>query len=124
MKAYGYYQSEREEFLEEFYLKLPSSKATESVIKKLLRHFKVGDGVKIEFTSGRNHSHAGKWVVRINVEQNNFAVICHEVAHTYQARREGFERGDHWHTKKHRRIMKRMLNYCKKKDYWGLTEST
>ena len=29
-----------------------------------------------------------------------------------------FKSGDKWHTKVHRKIMKRMLNYCKKKDWF------
>lgn len=113
-----YYSNEREEFKEEYQRKLPNTESTKIVIKKLLRHFKLWD-VNIEFTSGRNNSCAGRSKIRINQEtMNNFAVICHEVAHTYQAKKEGFETADHWHTKKHKKIMKRMLNYCKKNGWF------
>jgi hypothetical protein len=113
-----YYQDERSEFKEEYEKKLPNEDATIIVIKKLLKHYKLGN-LNISFTSGRNYSHAGRYNICINTESmNNFAVVCHELAHTYQARKEGFERGDKWHTKKHKKIMKRMLNYCKKKNWF------
>jgi hypothetical protein len=115
-----YYSNERVEFKEEFSKKLPNAKATTIVIRKLLRHYKLGNWKRFEigFTSGRNYSKAGRWHIIINLDDNNFGTICHEVAHTYQAMKENFERGDHWHTKKHRRIMVRMLNYCKKKNWF------
>lgn len=114
-----YYCDEREQFQEEWKKTIPNRDVLVIIIKKLLRHFKLGN-VMIHFTSGRNHSHAGRWNVTINTtSQMNFAVVCHELAHTYQAKHENFERGDHWHTKKHRKIMKRMLNYCKKKDWFN-----
>lgn len=118
MTAYVYYRNENEEFKEDFARSLANSEACKIVINKLLKHYKLGS-ISINFTSGRNHSCAGKWQITINKEQMNFAVICHELAHVYQARKEGFERGDHWHTKVHRRIMKRMLAYCKKKNYFS-----
>jgi len=120
-----YYSDERQEFQEEFKKVLPNQDAGEIVIRKLLRHFKLGKPF-IYWTSGRNHSNAGAWSITINVEQNNFGVICHEVAHTFQAQKDKHEAGEKWHTKRHRRIMIRMLNYCRKKNWFAdeLTKRT
>ena len=115
-----YYRQEHELFKEEWNKTLNSTEECRIVIKKLLRHYKLGTP-RISFTSGRNYSCAGSWEITINISQMNFAVLCHELSHVYQARRLNFNSGDKWHTKKHRTIMKRMLNYCKKKN-WFETE--
>ena len=112
-----YYGDERKEFQEEFKKELPNLKAVRIIVGKLQKHFKLGD-VDLDFTSGRNHSHASRWHITINVEQTNFGVICHELAHVFQARKLEHEAGDKWHTKKHKRIMKRMLAYCRKKNWF------
>ena len=112
-----YYRQEYELFKEEHEKNLNSTEECRIVIKKLLRHFKLGEP-RISFTSGRNHSCAGRWEITINTNQMNFAVLCHELAHVYQAKRDGFKSGDKWHTKRHRRIMKRILNYCQKKGWF------
>ena len=114
-----YYRNENEEFKEEFGRVIQTKEEVRIVVIKLLRHFKLGRFVNsVEFTSGRNHSCAGKYSITININQMNFGVVCHEVAHVYQARRLGFESGDRWHTKEHRKIMKRMIRYCEKKGWF------
>ena len=112
-----YYRDEKKEFQEEFKKELPSLEAVRIVVCKLQKHFKLGD-VDLDFTSGRNHSHASRWHITINVGQTNFGVICHELAHVFQAQKLEHESGDKWHTKKHKRIMKRMLAYCRKKNWF------
>lgn len=115
-----YYLTEGEEFKEHEEKELPNTKATEIVIEKLLKHFKLRT-VRIEFTSGRNHSCAGGSHICINVEQQNFLVICHEVAHIYQHQKLYMNHlhGEKYHTKEHKRIMKRILNYCKRKNWFS-----
>src|SRR3990167_2389747 len=115
-----YYKQERELFKGEWEKGLNGTDECRIVLKKLLRHFKLGKPI-ISFTSGRNHSCAGRWEITINVSQMNFAVLCHELGNVYQATRLNFQSGDKWHTKKHRTIMKRILNYCRKKN-WFETE--
>lgn len=112
-----YYSDENKIFQDDFKRTLPNLEACKIVVNKLLRHYKLGN-VRLDFTSGRNHSNAGGFRITINVEQNNFGVICHEVAHTFQVQKDKKERGEHWHCKRHRTIMKRMLNYCKKKNWF------
>lgn len=111
-----YYSDERIKLWEYFGLPLQSKEATEIVIDKLLKHFKLGK-VLLSFTSGRNHSYAGAYSITINTSQLNFGVICHELAHVYQKR---ISNGSYktWHNKFHNKIMKRMLRYCEKKNWF------
>lgn len=118
MTYLAYYSNEREEFKEEFKRELPNWDATVIVIEKLLRHYKLGNP-NVSWTSGRNHSKGGRRTVIINIDtMNNFAVICHELAHTYQDVKGYREKGENWHNKRHKRIMARMLNYCKSKNWF------
>lgn len=111
-----YYKNERDEFQEEFKKTLSSTDAVIIVIRKLIKHYKLGNP-NINITSGRNHSNASRWHITINNQQFNFGVICHEVAHTYQAKKYAGQK-IRWHTKKHRMIMKRMLHYCERKNWF------
>ena len=115
-----YYAKENEEFKEEGSKTLPNTDATTIVINKLLKHFKLMN-VSINFTSGRNYSRAGSSSITINVSMNNFLVICHEVAHIYQHQKLYMQHldGERYHTKEHKRILKRMLNYCRKKNWFS-----
>lgn len=113
-----YYQQEREEFKDAFAQKIPVQ-AIEMVVKKLLRHYKLGNPY-ISYTSGRNHSCAGYSKIIINRQYgNDFGTICHEIAHVYQARKKGYGQGDKWHTKAHKRLMGRMIAYCAKKGWFA-----
>lgn len=112
-----YYQQERKEFPEAENQEL-SSKEIQIVAKKLSRHYKLGN-VDVEFTSGRNNSKGSRWRIRINMDNmNNFLVVCHEMAHVYQLRKLNFKSGDRWHGKEHHKIMKRMINYCAKRNWF------
>jgi hypothetical protein len=113
-----YYMIERKEFAEAFDKKLTSSKEAIIIINKLLRHFKL-NLVQIYFTSGRNHSNARKWKITINFENCDFGTICHEVAHVYQFQKLMNSGYENWHNKEHKKLMKRMINYCKKRDWFS-----
>lgn len=115
-----YYQTEREKYREAYGQKLSDRQGVEIVIKKLLRHFKLRD-VYIHFTTGNRHSTAGNSSILINMSWgNNFGVVAHEVAHTYQRQKlyENHTQGEKYHTKEHDKIFKRMVNYCKKKNWF------
>lgn len=112
-----YYQQERKDFPEP-QAKTLTCKGVEIVVKKLSRHFKLGN-IDVEFTSGRNYSKGSRYRVRINMSNmNNFLVVCHELAHVYQLRILNFQSGDRWHGKVHNKIMKRMIHYCEKKNWF------
>jgi len=111
-----YYQQERAEFKEAFEKKL-TIKGAEIVFAKLCRHFKISP--RLEWTSGRNHPHAcGSYLVRLNVDMNDFGCLCHELAHTLHLKNRDSYDNDNFHGKKHHRIMKRMINYCLKKQWF------
>jgi hypothetical protein len=111
-----YYRNERENFNDAFEKKM-SVREAEIVFAKLCRHFKISP--KLEWTSGRNHPHAcGSYLIRLNVDMNDFGCLCHELAHTLHLQK-GLQNNENYHGKKHRRIMKRMVNYCKKKNWFA-----
>lgn len=109
-----YYCTEKTDF-PEAYGKTVSVEEAEIVFQKLVRHFKLGR-VWLEWTSGRNHPMAyGDYKVKLNVDWNNFGVLCHELAHI----REKKKYGETGHFKRHRRLMKTMIVYCKRKNWFA-----
>lgn len=104
-----FYRKERIEFKESFDTNL-SYEEVEIVFKKLCRHYKVNPYL----TYGRG-SHANFWKVQIsNQWGKNIGVICHELAHSY-CFKNGIKKGHH---KKMWKVMSRMINYCKRHNYW------
>jgi hypothetical protein len=113
-----YYQDEREKYKESFEQKVQSTREVEIITDKLLKHFKL-DMVRIRFTSGSRHSNASLGRITINMEYgDDFGTICHELAHVYQAQKLHDSKYKGWHNKEHHKIFKRMINYCKKKDWF------
>lgn len=114
-----YYQTEREIFKDAFSRKLGTDEV-KILVKKLARHYKLGE-IYLSWTSGRNHSCASGWNVTINMDYGkDFGTICHELSHVMQFKkhRMGKEIGN-WHSKMHRNIMKRMIAYCEKKNWFA-----
>lgn len=106
-----FYDNERVEFKEAFEKSL-SYNELEMVFKKLCRHFKISPSLYY----GRG-SHANKWSIQIaNRWGLNFGVLCHELAHVYTWKKYGCRVG---HGKKMWNVMRRIINYCKKKNYWS-----
>lgn len=111
-----YYAKEREEFRAEFDNMICYDDLV-IITKKLYKHFKLTN-VNLETTSGRNYSRANRYRIKINTDDMSFGTVCHELAHVYQLQILNYKHGDRFHDKKHRKVMTRMLNYCKKKNYW------
>ena len=109
-----YYHDEEVEFKEAFDKKM-SSEITMIIYKKLCRHFKLREA-RVKWTSGRNHPRCCSWQITFNYNFNNIGVLCHEVAHLYQFQKP--RKSKIWHSKEHWKIMKRMINYCAKKNYF------
>lgn len=64
-------------------------------IRRLSRKFGLSlKHVGIEFTRGNRHSHAGRNVIRINMDFAGWLLIAHEVAHVYYRRKLAFETRD------------------------------
>jgi hypothetical protein len=113
-----YYRTEREKYKEAFSQKLESTKEIKIVIGKLLRHFKLRQ-VQVGWNSGNRTSYAGNNGIVINVDNGkDFGTICHEVAHIYQLQKLYNSKYESWHNKEHEKIFKRMINYCKKKNWF------
>lgn len=106
-----YYKTERKVFKDAFSKEL-SVQTAEMVYKKLCKHYKIPP-TGIEWTSGRNHPHAG-FGITLNRDWNNFGILSHEFAHHLGRRRLGFD----GHNKKHWRTMKKVINYCRRKKWW------
>jgi predicted transcriptional regulator len=117
------------ELTDSFGKKIPNKEGVELVIKKLLRHYKLGKA-NICFTSGRNRSCASRWQITINMDDgNDFGTVVHEIAHMLQAKKGMVKQKlqedgttkfikQKWHSNKHKRIIARILAYCEKKGYW------
>lgn len=114
-----YYRNEKEVFKTAFEKKL-SVNETEIVSKKLIRHCKLGE-VHLAWTSGNRHPRArrltwGSRQVLLNIDWNNFGILCHEFAHIRQIVKGNA--GHNWHNKKHWRFMKGMIAYCERKNWF------
>lgn len=118
-----YYRDEKVVFKDAFEKQIGITDA-EIILAKLIRHYKLPKLAYLDWTSGRNHPHADGSHITLNRDWNNVGVLCHELAHHYQKnnfkmrmyyRNLGFNR---WHDKKHHRIMKSMINYCRKKNWF------
>ena len=116
-----YYKDEKIEFKDAFEKQITEFEA-KLILKKLIRHYKLPELSYLDWTSGRNHPHADGHHITLNRDWNNVGVLCHELAHHYQKNNFkmrayynslGFTR---WHDKKHKRIMKSMINYCMKRN--------
>jgi len=105
-----FYQKERELFPEAFKEKV-KDKNVQLIVNKLCRHFKLGK-IKVSFY-GNRVAHAYWWDITFP-HNPSFGVICHEIAHIFN-RTRGLNNG---HNKKLMRTIKRLVNYCKKKNYW------
>jgi hypothetical protein len=112
-----YYKNEKIEFIEAFKRRMTINEA-EIVFEKLCKHFKLHrtyQRVNLCWTSGSRCPKAfGTSAITLNVDCNDFGRLCHELAHI----RERLKYGNTGHTRRHRRVMKTILTYCKKKNYW------
>lgn len=107
-----FYAEERKRFPEAFQRKV-ADKHVQLIVNKLVRHFKISNHtVGVDFYGNR----AGHAYYRYLTLPHNpsFGLICHELAHILHMRKHGKSR----HNKKLMQIIKRLVNYCKKKGYW------
>lgn len=104
-----YYIEERNAYKEE-YKKQLTHKEVRIIFDKLCRHFKIHPYLRF----GRGSKACYEFVQLSNKWGLNFGVLCHEIAHSYCAWHD-MKRG---HNKCHKRAMKRIIHYCKKKNFW------
>jgi hypothetical protein len=93
-----------------------SEKDARRICKKLCRHFKVR--VWLGFKKGRSGlyrrtSYSGGEIF-LPIGDTDLGLLCHEISHAIHHQRY-HKRG---HTRQLRRIMDRVVGYCRKKNYW------
>src|SRR3990167_4782281 len=107
-----YYRTERIDFKEQYEKKLSWQECV-IVHKKLCKHYKLPCNIRYNGRiCGRVHSHG---LIQLGQQGMNIGVICHEVAHLVAY----IKYRDMHHNKKMYRIMKSIMNYAKKKQYWN-----
>lgn len=106
-----FYEREHDEFQDAYARKLTRREAG-MVYTKLLRHFKLG--TKYIYFKSRLSS-GGKANRRYIIlgKSPNFGILCHEVAHLIDFRKRRSK-----HDKTLMFIMRRVVNYCKKRQWW------
>lgn len=100
----------------EAYNKQLSGKRLDFVFKKLNRHYKLN--LVIEH-KGRTTGHFKSSYLRrqswIEVPDDcGFGLLCHEIAHAIDKRKRGKSK----HDKRFMKLIGRVINYCKKKNWW------
>lgn len=108
-----YYHKEKINWFPESYGKPLTIAKAEVVFKKLCRHFKLF--VTLRWVSGNRHPKAfGTHLVLLNYENNNFGILCHELAHILHLKK--YHKSGH--NKKHKKCMKTIISYCKRKNWF------
>ena len=106
-----YYGTERAELADDYAKDLNREEA-KIVCKKLAKHFKLRYSLHFR---GRCGSGSCSRYGRINLGiPTNFGTICHEFAHLLEFTKYGHSR----HARRHRRLVLRLISYCRRKMYW------
>lgn len=122
----NFYDREREMFPIEHKTYIDTQKHIEQITHKLCRHYGLPKVFvrfcKNQWCEGKYYYNLAEpvvgdliqyaWNKKIKV---SILAICHEVAHHYEYMKKGNSR----HAKPLLKIIKRMLKYCKKHEYWG-----
>jgi len=110
-----FYQKERKLFPEEAIMRV-SDKRAEIIFRKLERHFidsrRYPFGLRFYGNGGGS---CGSWGIRLP-HNPTILFICHELSHRIHQIKYGSTKRHH--TKKLMTIIKRLITYCQKKNYW------
>ena len=124
MAKLQFYMKEEKEFEEEYENILIPDSNVNKVLNKLVRHFKLHPyqmkfwGYYLPGGSGASIEFHGSYTFITLPHNPPIAVICHELAHDYCR----IKYKTHRHGKKMMKCMKKMIEYCRKMDYWGLSK--
>jgi len=113
----AFYLKEQQTFPEAYRTKV-SDVGARIIVSKLLQHFhglklahqkrwELLGKVHLRFWGNGQSGSAGRRQIRLS-HNPSIGIICHEVAHVRIRK----------HNKKLMRLIKKMVNYCKKKNYW------
>jgi len=113
-----FYRRGREEFKEEYEKIIPTQRDVEKIVNKITRHYKLSP-LKVSFNKRKPNS-GTYWIrsKRVDFHRSvvSFGIICHEVAHHYLME----QTGKSGHTKKLMARIRRLVKYCRKKNFWGI----
>ena len=113
-----FYRRGREEFKEEYDKIIPTQRDVEKIVNKLTRHYKLSP-LKVSFNKRKPNS-GTYWIrsKRVDFHRSvvSFGILCHEVGH-HMAMEQNGKSG---HTKKLMVRIRRLVKYCRKKDFWGI----
>lgn len=118
MTGLKFYARERELFPDEHKLMIDSQHHVKLIVGKLCRHYDlpIPDLIFTGRTKGTYFQAWGRGRPTIRFPKKvSILLLCHEVAHHYNL----VKKGSYNHTKKLMTTIKRLLAYCRKKDYWG-----
>lgn len=104
-----FYKDEKELF-SEAYDKEICGREVDMVFEKLKRHYKLEIGIR--HNKRRNGVFRG-WYIDVPYK-TSFGLLCHEIAHAIDKKKRGKSK----HDKKLMRVLGRVVNYCKKKNWW------
>lgn len=108
-----YYYEEHRDYWVEYAMDLNKDQ-TRRILKKLERHFKIR--VWIEWHHGTGGRYCGGRIMLNKV--TSMGILCHEISHAIHHQKYH----KHGHTKMLKRIMARVVAYCKKHEYWQKQE--
>ncbi len=124
MARLKYYEVEWKNYPKDYSIKLNKEDA-EMICRKLIRHFKLTNVAAVRFTKREDCGSCGANIRELPVcwitlakKNISLGVICHEMAHAL----EFLKYKKAGHTKKHAILMKRIIAYCVKKEYWYKAE--
>jgi len=113
-----FYSRGREEFKQEYDKIIPTQRDVEKIVNKLTRHYKLRP-LKVSFNK-RKPNTGTYWIrsKRVDFHRSvvSFGILCHEVGH-HMAMEQNGKSG---HTKKLMVRIRRLVKYCRKKDFWGI----
>jgi hypothetical protein len=108
----AFYDKDHERYSPEYNMKLNWDELG-IVTKKLCRHFKCR--AWIEYSGHRNGGCANKYgKIILGKYGRNFGTLCHEFGHIIEFKKFG----ESHHRKRLAKIIARVVNYCRKKNYW------
>lgn len=108
-----FYEKEREIFKIAYNIKLSEREAVK-IFKKLKRHYKLDVLLVIGNKARFKTKPIG--IIYLPKKYLNLGLLLHEFGHALQYKKDPETKI--WHKKKLLRIMKRLFNYCKSKNYW------
>lgn len=107
-----FYRTEKIDYAEQYDKKL-SWDECKIVHRKLCKHYKLPIDLRY---NGRLCGQANAYgVIKIGASGMNIGVLCHEVAHLLAYKKYRTMK----HDKKTWRVMRGIMNYAKKKNYWS-----